>query len=97
MVAASNVWHFTGSVNEDCGTGCTLASGSSSTTAAVIAHKLGFCESDITVHMPGGRLRIRFSKSLFATMTCPVTKIGDGEMTEEMFDEAYNKSDAGEV
>ena len=67
------------------GAGYTLASGSSSTAAAAVALKLGLCEPVILVHMPGGRLRIRFNKDFFATMTGPVTKICDGAMEEEMF------------
>lgn len=67
------------------GAGYTLASGSSSTAAAAVAHRLGLCDPDITVHMPGGTLRIQFSNGFFATMTGPVTKICDGVMTKEMF------------
>jgi diaminopimelate epimerase len=70
------------------GAGYTLASGSSSTAAAAVAHKLGLCEPDIMVHMPGGRLNIRFNNGLFATMTGPATKICDGVMTSEMFKES---------
>ena len=67
------------------GAGYTLASGSSSTAAAAVAHQLDLCDSDITVLMPGGSLRIQFTKDFFATMTGPVTKICDGLMTDEMF------------
>ena len=69
------------------GAGYTLASGSSSTAAAAVAHKLGVCEADIMVHMPGGSLRIQFSNGFFATMTDPVTKICDGVISGEMFKE----------
>jgi diaminopimelate epimerase len=67
------------------GAGYTLASGSSSAAAAAVAHKLGLCEPDIMVHMPGGRLHIRFNNGFFATMTGPATKICDGILTDEMF------------
>jgi diaminopimelate epimerase len=67
------------------GAGYTLASGSSSTAAAAIAHKLGLCDEEITVHMPGGNLRIQFHDGFSATMTGPVTKVSDGVMTEEIF------------
>jgi len=67
------------------GAGYTLASGSSSTAAAAVARRLDFCGPDITVHMPGGSLRIQFKNGFFATMTGPVTKICDGSMAEEMF------------
>jgi diaminopimelate epimerase len=69
------------------GAGYTLASGSSSTAAAAVAHKLGLCDADITVHMPGGDIHIQFSNGLFATMTGAVTKICDGTMADEMFKE----------
>ena len=73
------------------GAGYTLASGSSSTAAAATALKLGLCEPDIVVHMPGGRLRVQFTKGFFATMTGPVTKICDGVMAEEMFMDGLNE------
>lgn len=69
------------------GAGYTLASGSSSTAAAAVAHKLGLCDADIAVQMPGGEIHIRFSNGFLATMTGPVTKICDGEMADEMFTE----------
>ena len=71
------------------GAGYTLASGSSSTAAAAVAHKLGMCEPDIIAQMPGGRLLIHFSKDFFATMTGPVTKICEGVMTDEMFKDGF--------
>ncbi len=67
------------------GAGYTLASGSSGTAAAAVAHKLGLCDPDVTVHMPGGNIHIRFSNGFFATMTGPVTKICDGVLADEMF------------
>ena len=71
------------------GAGYTLASGSSSTAAAAVAHRLGLCDPDITVHMPGGSLRIQLTKDFIATMTGPVTKICDGVMAGEMFKEVF--------
>ena len=71
------------------GAGYTLASGSSSTAAAAVAHKLGLCDPDITVRMPGGSLRIQFRDDFFARMTGPVTKICDGMMTDEMFEGGF--------
>jgi diaminopimelate epimerase len=66
------------------GAGYTLASGSSSTAAAAAAHRLGLCDADITVHMPGGSLHIELDNGFFATLTGPVTKICDGETADEM-------------
>jgi diaminopimelate epimerase len=67
------------------GAGYTLASGSSSTAAAAVAYKLGLCDQDITVHMPGGNLQIQFHNGFSTTMTGPVTKVSEGVMTKEMF------------
>jgi len=67
------------------GAGYTLASGSSSIAAAAVAHKLGLCNSDIAVHMPGGALEIRLSQDFKATMTGEVTRVCDGTIDEEMF------------
>ena len=71
------------------GAGYTLASGSSSTAAAAVACRLGLCEPDVIVHMPGGSLRIEFSNGFFATMVGPATKICDGVMAKEMFGEGF--------
>jgi len=69
------------------GAGYTLASGSSSTAAAATAHKLGLCDADITVHMPGGELEIRISPDFTARMQGPVTRICGGSIYREMFEE----------
>lgn len=71
------------------GAGYTLASGSSGTVAAAVARKLGLCDSDIRVHMPGGMLLIQFNDSFCATMIGPVTKICDGVVAAEMFEGGF--------
>jgi diaminopimelate epimerase len=71
------------------GAGYTLASGSSSTAAAAVAHKLGLCGSDITVHMPGGQIMIQFDDDFAATMTGPVTKVCVGYIADEMFEKSF--------
>jgi len=68
------------------GAGYTLASGSSSTAAAAVAKRLGFCDSNIIVHMPGGSLRVRLSDDFAATMRGPVVRICSGVMDHEMFE-----------
>lgn len=68
------------------GAGYTLASGSSSTAAAAVAYKLGFCGPSITVHMPGGELAIALSKDFAATMTGPVVRTCEGVLDKEMFE-----------
>lgn len=70
------------------GAGFTLASGSSSGAAAGVAHKLGLCDSDITVHMPGGKIRIELDPRFNVRMTGPVTHIADGELDLECLEGA---------
>lgn len=68
------------------GVGYTLASGSSSSAAAAVAHKLGLCDSHITVKMPGGELDIQIDPDYAITMTGAVTKICEGQFDNEAFD-----------
>jgi diaminopimelate epimerase len=67
------------------GAGYTLASGSSSSAAAAVAHRLGLCDRDITVHMPGGKIEIEIGDEFSILMTGAVTKVFEGVMTKEMF------------
>jgi diaminopimelate epimerase len=67
------------------GAGYTLASGSSSSAAAAVAHKLGLCDRSITVHMPGGQLAIEIGDDFDVLMTGPVTKVAEGVIAAEMF------------
>lgn len=71
------------------GAGYTLASGSSSVAAARVAHQLGLCDGEITVHMPGGELQIKIAPDFNATMQGPVTRICSGSIDREMFEEEY--------
>ncbi len=68
------------------GAGYTLASGSSSCAAAAIARKLGICDSQITVHMPGGNIEISIDNEFRITMTGPVTRVADGTLSQEIFE-----------
>ncbi len=65
------------------GAGYTLASGSSSTAAAAVAHALGLCDSDIDVYMPGGVIKIAVDSKHYATMTGAVRKVCEGEVHSE--------------
>ncbi len=67
------------------GVGYTLASGSSSCAAAAVAHRLGYCNQQITVHCAGGDIDINIANEFFITMTGTVNKICDGELASEMF------------
>lgn len=68
------------------GAGYTLASGSSSSASAAVAKRLGHCDSDINVHMPGGVINISISNDFSITMTGPVTKVSVGQLSYEIFD-----------
>jgi diaminopimelate epimerase len=68
------------------GAGYTLASGSSSSAAAAVAHKLGLCDSSITVQMPGGLIWIEINDDFMISMRGSVTKVAEGEMSAELFD-----------
>jgi len=65
------------------GAGYTLASGTSSTAAASVAYSLGFCDSRINVHMPGGVIVIDIDDQMNATMTGAVRKICEGSISRE--------------
>jgi diaminopimelate epimerase len=67
------------------GAGYTLASGSSSSAAAAVAHRLGLCDREISVHMPGGVIAIEIGDGFAIRMTGGVTKVSDGVMVREMF------------
>ena len=69
------------------GAGYTLSSGSSSTVAAAVAYRLGLCDADITVHMPGGEINISIAPDYSARMQGPVTRICSGSIDREMFGE----------
>jgi len=67
------------------GAGYTLASGSSSSAAAAVAHRLGLCDSQITVHMPGGEIEIKIAENFAVSMTGAVTRVAEGVIFPEMF------------
>lgn len=67
------------------GAGYTLASGSSSSAAAAVAHRLGLVDREITVHMPGGQIRIEIGDEFAVRMTGPVTRVAEGSLHPELF------------
>ncbi|WP_414563008.1 MULTISPECIES: diaminopimelate epimerase [unclassified Anabaena] len=67
------------------GAGYTLASGSSSSAAAAVAHKLGLCDASITVQMPGGEIFIQVKDDFKISMTGSVTKVAEGELSTDLF------------
>lgn len=65
------------------GAGYTLASGSSASAAACAARRLGLCGNEITVHMPGGPLRVEIDDAYAVTQTGPATKVAEGQLASE--------------
>jgi len=66
------------------GAGYTLASGSSSYAAAAATHRLGLVDNDVTVHMPGGELRIEIAPDDQICMTGPVEGTFEGSFHPDM-------------
>lgn len=58
------------------GAGYTLASGTSGCAAAAAAYKMGLVDNRVTVHMPGGSLKIEIGDGFRIYMTGTVEKIG---------------------
>ncbi len=67
------------------GAGYTLASGSSSSASAAVAHRLGLVDRSVTVHMPGGQIGIEISADFSIMMTGTVNKVAEGELHPELF------------
>jgi diaminopimelate epimerase len=67
------------------GAGYTLASGSSSSASAAVAHRLGLVDRDVTVHMPGGQIDIEIGNGFSIMMTGTVNKVAEGSMHAELF------------
>ncbi len=67
------------------GVGYTLASGSSSCAAAAVAHRLGLCEAQVAVRMPGGVIDIKISEDWSVSMAGAVTRVFEGHFFEEAF------------
>ena len=67
------------------GAGYTLASGSSSSAASAVAHKLGLVDRNISVHMPGGIIKIEIGDEFAIRMTGSVTRVAAGVISPEIF------------
>ena len=67
------------------GAGYTLASGSSSSASAAVAHKLGLVDKTVSVHCPGGIIKIEIGDNFAIRMTGGVTKVADGVISPEIF------------
>ena len=62
------------------GAGETSASGSSAVAAASAAVVNGWCESPVTVRMPGGALTVELDGDVRVTLVGPAERICDGEL-----------------
>ncbi len=67
------------------GAGYTLASGSSSSAAAAVACKLGLVDRNVSVHCPGGIIKIEIRKDFDILMTGGVTRVSSGLIAPEVF------------
>jgi diaminopimelate epimerase len=67
------------------GAGYTLSSGSSSCAAAAVAHRLGLCDAQITVHCPCGEIDISIGADWSVLMAGAVGKICEGDLSSELF------------
>lgn len=68
------------------GAGYTLASGSSSSASAAIAHRLGWVDQSVTVRMPGGTIGVEIGEDFSITMTGAVTQVASGSLSREMME-----------
>lgn len=66
------------------GAGYTLASGTSSCAAAVVARKLDLIDSKVIVHMPGGELKVEIMPDDNIYLIGPVSKVCDVILSEEL-------------
>jgi diaminopimelate epimerase len=67
------------------GAGYTLASGSSSSAAAAVAHKLGLVDRNVSVYCPGGVIKIEIGEHFAIRMTGSVTRVSEGVISPEIF------------
>ena len=67
------------------GAGYTLASGSSSSASAAVAHRLGLVDRSVTVRMPGGSIAIEIGEGFSVMMTGTVNRVADGQIHPELF------------
>ncbi|HWY31626.1 MAG TPA: diaminopimelate epimerase [Candidatus Acidoferrum sp.] len=67
------------------GAGYTLASGSSSSAAAAVAHRLGLVDRKISVHCPGGVIQIEIRDGYDILMTGSVTRVSSGKISPEIY------------
>lgn len=72
------------------GAGYTLASGSSSCAAASVAYKLGLCDANLKVMMPGGQIDIAISEDFRVNMSGGVTRVCQGKIDHECLSQVFH-------
>jgi diaminopimelate epimerase len=77
------------------GAGYTLASGSSSSAAAAVAHRLGLCGREVTVEMPGGTIAIEIGDEYSICMTGLVTRVAEGILDGEIWMDPLPRTGGG--
>lgn len=67
------------------GAGYTLASGTGACAAATAAYRLGLCDGEVYVKMPGGELLVEISEDMTVYLTGDVENIGTFLLAENFF------------
>jgi len=62
------------------GAGWTLACGTGACGAMAVAHQWGLVDDEVTVHLPGGALNIKWDGQGDVMMTGPATRVFEGRI-----------------
>jgi diaminopimelate epimerase len=66
------------------GAGYTEASGSSACAAAAASRRLGLCDAEVVVAMPGGDLQVQVDEGYAVTQAGPVSFVAEGALAQEL-------------
>ncbi len=69
------------------GAGYTLASGSSSCAVACVLKKKGMVKNEVTIIMPGGKLKIKLDDEWNLTLCGKVRQIAEGYLNDELLED----------
>jgi diaminopimelate epimerase len=72
------------------GIGYTVSSVEGAIAAAGVVYKLGLVDSNLTVHMPGGKLKVNLNKDMEINVTSKISSVGQVYLLDEYID---NKMD----
>lgn len=65
------------------GAGYTLASGSSACAVAAVAYDSGLVDAAVTVHMPGGQVRVDLNANHTLALTGPAQRVAQGRVSAD--------------